>query len=281
MKAGASDYLTKPIDGEALVAALARVKRSPRQELLAREHLLSVVAHDLRAPLSIIALAASAGEAALDVPHRLDMIRRAATRMTKLVEDLLDVSRLETGSLALDLSPRRTREILDGVEEAIGPIAEANGVHLECESEDELEVTCALDRIVQVLVNLASNAVSVTPSGRRVVVRAMRRGGRARFEVEDEGPGIAHEHLPRIFERGFRLDTGRRRGAGLGLTIARGIVEAHGGTLGVESVVGRGSLFAFDVPLSGASRAAWRVADDDRAGRARRAVIHAPPPRPR
>jgi len=282
IRAGAADYLTKPVDADLLLFAIERALRTrdllrdaatlrarnetlaaeAERNLRAREELLSIVAHDLRGPLSTIMLAAGSRKAADDgraATRKLGVVQRAARRMARLIEDLLDVSRIETGGLALDLASHRASTLVREVVSMLEPIATESGVRLEMTVRDDFEFACSSERIVQVLVNLASNAINVTGRGRRVRLSAERRGEHAWFAVEDEGPGIEPEHLPRVFERGWHSDSGRRRGAGLGLAIAQGIVEAHGGVLEVESTVGEGSSFHFEMPLSGPERTSWRV----------------------
>ncbi len=280
IRAGAADYLTKPIDGDALLFAVDRAIRTrdlvreaaalrQRNEQLvaeaernvrAREELLSILVHDLRGPLATISLAATSESGREDPARALEIISRAATRMSRLVEDLLDVSRIETGGLMLDVASHRASNIVQEAIAVLEPMATANGVRLESAVAADFELTCSFERLVQALVNLGSNALDVVPGGRRVKLAAERRGDRARFEVEDDGPGIAPDHLARVFDRGWRKSTGRHRGAGMGLAIVKGIVEAHGGSIGIQSTVGLGTKFTIDVPLLAPEHAAWRVA---------------------
>lgn len=284
MRSGATDYLTKPVDVDVLLLTIERAVKTrelvreavtlrarnaklaadAERNLRAREELLSVVAHDLRGPLSTIVLGSSEqmrhpGAAA----RNLEIVHRAATRMKRLVEDLLDVARIEAGSLVLEMADHDASHVLDDVANLVGPMATDRGVRLESVLRKDFVVRCAFERIVQVLANLASNAIRVTERGRRVVLAAERAGTVARFAVEDEGPGIAREHLAQIFVRGVRLPGARGGAAGLGLVIAKGIVEAHGGTIAVESALGAGSRFRFEIPLGGRESASWVVASSE------------------
>ena len=138
------------------------------------------------------------------------------------------------------------------------PVANERGIRIAVTLRD-FTLRCAPERIVQVLANLVSNALRVSPPNRPVRLRAEPRDEHAWFAVEDEGPGIPPEQLLLVFQRGWRENKARREGAGLGLSIAKGIVEAHDGTLGVESRVGVGSTFHFKLPLRGPQRASWHV----------------------
>lgn len=281
IRAGAAEYLTKPIDSDMLLFAIERALRTSdlhreaaalrahnealaaeaERNLRAREELLAIVAHDLRGPLSTILLAASSLDSAdgPEAARKLELVERAARHMTKLVEDLLDAARIEMGGLVLDLAPHRASRLLGAVVSMLEPMAEQAGVRLETNILDDFALSCAAERIVQVLSNLASNAINVTERGRRVRLLAELRGEHAWFTVEDEGPGIAPELVPHLFERGFHSDIGAHRGTGLGLTIAKGLVEAHGGVIGVESTLGAGSAFYLKLPLCGPERISWQV----------------------
>lgn len=280
IRGGASDYLTKPIDADALLFAIERALRTrdlvreaailrarneelaaeAERNLRAREELLSILVHDLRGPLATIALASSPSGIPEEPARALEIVRRAATRMARLVEDLLDLARIETGGLVLDLASHRASSVVQEAVSVLEPKASAKGVHLEVIVDDDFVVTCAFERIVQALVNLGSNALDATPRDHHVRVIAERRGDRARFRVEDDGRGIAPEHLSRVFERGWRSSNGRHRGAGLGLAIVKGIAEAHGGSVTVQSTLGVGTAFEIEMPLLAPERAAWRVA---------------------
>ena len=282
IRAGAADYLIKPIDADVLVLAIDRALatwdlrrdaaalRARNEELAveaetnlrAREELLSIVAHDIRGPLGIITLAA---ETVLlddrlnpDATRRVQMIQRAGKSMSNLVEDLLDFGRIQGGHLVLELGNHHVSGIIQDVVAMHEPLAQERGIRIAVAVGD-FELRCASERLVQVLGNLVSNALRLSPPNSAIRLRAELRGEHAWFAVEDEGPGIPSEELALVFQRSWRENKARRQGAGLGLSIAKGIVEAHGGTLGIESRVGAGSTFHFAIPLHGLARGSWSV----------------------
>jgi signal transduction histidine kinase len=236
----------------------ARLFEETTRAARAREDLLAIVSHDLRNPLS--AVASSAGlvhrfagdpEREARVRHHAETIQRAAARMERLIHDLLDFSALEAG--ALRINPRRTTvsALLDDVAE-LEPLALERGQRLEVEpAPPDAEVHCERDRIVQVLSNLVGNAVKFTPTGGTIVVRAEAQPQLVRFSVADTGPGIPEDQRQRLFDRYWQGEGRAAGGVGLGLSIAKGLVEAHGGALSVESAVGSGSTFSFTLPRAG------------------------------
>ncbi len=282
IRAGAADYLTKPIDADLLVLAIDRALvtsdlrrnaaalRARNEELAAdaernlraSEELLSIVAHDIRGPLGVITLAADcvADDAGLgaDATRRIRMIQRAAKAMSHLVGDLLDFGRMKGGDLVLELGTHEASTIIQDVVAMHEPLAKEKGIHIAVDVGD-FEVRCASERLVQALANLLSNAIRFSPPDRAIRVRAELRDGTAWFAVEDEGPGMSSEDLANVFQYGWRENKARRDGAGLGLWIAKGIVEAHGGKVGVESRIGVGSTFYFTIPLGGPNKTAWSV----------------------
>lgn len=249
------------IDTAALFAAEARARAEAErlaEEAQAasrsREEVLAVVSHDLRNPLN--AIVASAGgllrlnlddnPRALRVRKSAEVIQRSAERMARLIGDLIDFASIQAGRLSICREPVPARELAEVAVELFTPLALERALTLVCDVEDDLpRVDCDRDRTIQVLSNLLGNAVRVTASGGRVVVRARRSGDEVVFTVEDTGPGIAADELPRLFERYWRGKNIRYSGTGLGLTIARGIVEAHGGRIWAESTVAVGSRFSF------------------------------------
>jgi len=223
----------------------------------ARDEILSVVAHDLRNPLSTIhmgstlALDLMAPEPATPGRRQLEIIVRTAEKMNRLIQDLLDASRLQSGQLTLELLPARPGAIIEEAIEMLLPLASHAGVTLEAGVVTALEaIHVDTLRIQQVLSNLIGNALKFTPSGGSVRVSAERVGGEVQFSVTDTGTGIAADQLPHIFARFWQARRTDRRGLGLGLAIARGIVEAHGGTIRVDSVPGAGSTFGFTIPAA-------------------------------
>lgn len=217
--------------------------------------ILAMVAHDLRNPLNAISLAAtltleSTSARDEETARRMETILRASGRMNRLIGDLLDAVVLEAGVLTLELRSGSAAAILD---EAAGDFVErarAGGIELSCVNLGAPPLLADARRIAQALANLIENAMRVTPPGGRILVRADPWDGWGRFTVSDSGPGIAPEDIPHVFEH-FWHAGGRARGAaGLGLAIARKIVEAHGGRIWVESQPGSGARFAFTVPAA-------------------------------
>ena len=189
------------------------------------------------------------------MPKTWKTVHLQALHLNRLVDDLRLLAQSEAQALRLDLSPASVGEIIQRVTTSFRARAEAEEVRLETTVEEALP-TVAVDRvrIEQVLTNLVDNAIRHTPPGGQVVVAASQVAGSIRVEVTDTGPGIPSEALPHVFDRLYRVDPSRDRGtggSGLGLTIARQLVEAHGGAIRAESVEGTGSRFGFDLPAAG------------------------------
>jgi signal transduction histidine kinase len=218
----------------------------------AREEVLGVVAHDLRNPLNVVSMTTQlfldiepSGERRVKLLHSM---RRAAGQMNRLITDLLEVVRLESGRLGLHLHVVPAADILAQTKEMFEYTAAEHGVAVEIGRVDPALCICAdTERVLQVLGNLAGNALKFAGRGGRVRLDVVGAGKHAVFSVADNGPGIPPEEVGRLFDRFWQARTDRR-GVGLGLTIARGIVEAHGGRIWVESRVGEGSTFSFTVP---------------------------------
>jgi len=246
----------------AQVVDTARLYAEAQDAITNRDEVLAIVAHDLRNPLSSVVARAdllqrqappdAGGE---KLRHGVDAILRAAQRMERLIDDLLDISLLEKGRLTLSLTSEAPADIVAEIAETFVPMAAEQRLALETEVADDLpRVRCDRARVLQVLSNFLGNALRVTPSPGVVAISAARDPAGVRFAVRDTGPGIEPEQRERIFERYHRAAAGSAyRGAGLGLAISRGIVEAHGGAIGVDSTPGRGSTFWFTLPLDHAS----------------------------
>ena len=225
----------------------------------ARQHTLAVVAHDLRNPLTAIRMDAEMLSVTLrpsvgDFERQsLDRIMAITRRMDGLIQDLLEVSRMERGTLALEAYPRDPAALLREAAHALAPLASAHGLTLNVEAADGLAgVMADGERVVQVISNLVGNAVKFTPEGGTVTLACAPAEGEVRFSVSDTGPGLPPEQVPHIFGAFWQARHADRRGLGLGLSIARGLVEAHGGRIWVESEPGRGATFVFTLPLAGA-----------------------------
>jgi PAS domain S-box-containing protein len=234
---------------------LERLYGEARDAVQARDEVLAVVSHDLRNPLNAIGMSVDllrfqlGAGADPTVIAALERVRRLVRNMDILIRDLLDVSAMEAGSFTIERKPREVREVVDLALDMLEPSAAEKGVELVVEAPGaERRVACDRDRLLQVLSNLLGNAIKFTPSGGRVRLGVESTRDAVLVSVHDSGPGIPEEHLPNLFDRFWKR--GSLEGAGLGLAIAKGIVEAHGGRIWVESEVGRGTAFYFTVPQS-------------------------------
>jgi signal transduction histidine kinase len=168
-----------------------------------------------------------------------------------MIQDLLDVKRMESGRLAIDAKPESPVGLINDTIDMLRPLAAGSTIRLEANVDEALpNVLADSARIQQVLSNLVGNAVKFTPRNGRISVTAECADGEVRFGVIDTGPGIPAEQLPHIFGRFWQAKPSDRRGIGLGLAIAKGIVEAHSGRIWVESNVGLGSTFYFTLPTA-------------------------------
>jgi signal transduction histidine kinase len=176
-------------------------------------------------------------------------IQRAAEQMSQLLNDLLDVSRIEAGYLSLVCEPHTSAELIQAAIETFQPQAAQCRVQLHVEDHaSNAHVLCDRSRMLQVFSNLVGNALKFTPSDGHITLRSWLEGDAVKFSVEDTGSGVSAEQLPHIFESYWQARTADRRGVGLGLAIAKGIVEAHAGTISVESS-GGGTTFTFSIPI--------------------------------
>jgi two-component system sensor histidine kinase BaeS len=220
-----------------------------------RRQLIGDVAHELRTPLTAIK---GSMEGLIDgllpaSPGTYEQIYQEADRLNRLVDDLQELSRVESGAYQLDIHPVELASLVKTVVKRLGGQFKAKGVALTVDLPADLPAVQADgDRIIQVLTNLISNALRYTPQGGEVTLLACRHGNDVQTTVKDTGIGIAREHLPHIFTRFYRVDKSRSRqagGSGIGLTIAKHLVESHGGSMRVESQgEGQGSAFTFTLP---------------------------------
>ena len=235
-----------------LVQDLTRIRRLET----VRRDFISNLSHELRTPLaSLKALAETLQDGALDDPpaaHRfVGQIQIEVDALTQMVTELLELSRIESGRLLLDLQPVSPFELLASACKRMQVQTERAGLDLRVECRDDLP-TIKIDsqRLEQVLVNLIHNAVKFTKPGGEIVLVADTANGEVRFGVRDTGIGIPAEDVPRIFERFYRVDKSRTgSGTGLGLSISKHILEAHKGRIWAESVEGQGSTFYFAIPI--------------------------------
>jgi signal transduction histidine kinase len=257
--------LAEELAGRAALAIdNARLYGAAQRAIRARNELLGVVAHDLRNPLAAILMRASSlrrrGSESWRDPERAAMaIERAAHRMNRLIEDLLDVARLESGRLPIAPSRVTIVDMISEAVEACRSAATAAGLEISFDEppRDLPDLWADRHRLLQVFENLLGNAIKFTQAGGQIRVGVTAHHGQAVFFVADTGSGIAAEDVPHVFDRFWQADRDERRlGAGLGLAIAKGIVDAHGGSIWVESARGLGSTFYFTIPF-GAPASPW------------------------
>lgn len=223
-----------------------------------KSNLVATVSHELMTPLTSLAMALHVlleERLAPLAPEQVELLvgaREDADRLRRILEGLLDVSRLEAGKTPLELLPTPVAELVAEAVEPLRPVFADRGVALEVELPAELpRVLADSTRAALVLTNFLTNALKHTASGGTVRVEAALREDKVRLAVADDGPGIAPEHLPRLFEKFFRIPGESAPGAGLGLAIAREIAEAHGGEVGAESTPGSGATFWVELPSVG------------------------------
>jgi signal transduction histidine kinase len=245
-------------DFNRMAATLEQARMREREADEARRDLVAAVSHDLRTPLaSVRALIEAVADGVVDDPETraryLASARGEVTKLGRLVDDLFELARIDAGLLQLELEETSLHDLVSDTLSSFGPEAERRGIRLVGEVSPEVDpVLASPSKLQRVLYNLISNALRHTPADGTVFLRAQPQEGAVRVEVADTGEGIAPEDLPRVFERSFRGErsrsshgVGEDSGAGLGLAIARGLVEAHGGKIDVESRLGGGSRFTF------------------------------------
>lgn len=233
----------------------ARLYLESQQALRAREEVLAIVSHDLRNPLNAITLAASLLERSQSIPpedrEQFEVIGLSAGRMSRLIEDLLDVTRLEGNKrLPIDPAPLEVEPLLEETYELFKTEAATRSIRLQFGTSGKVpRVYADHHRVLQVLSNLIGNAMKFTPEGGMISLRADAQDGYVLFTVSDSGPGIPKKNLTDIFNPYWQAKRAERLGAGLGLPIAKGIVEAHGGQIWVESEPARETRFLFTLPV--------------------------------
>jgi PAS domain S-box-containing protein len=233
----------------------ARLHDEIRWALRARDDTMSVVSHDLRNPVNAVKMLAGAVLRAgpseplpPTVAEQVRVIQSAAQQMDTLIQDLLDMSRAEVGRFAVDTRSVHSGALLRDALRTLGPLAEDKGVTIATAWADSLpDVQVDPERITQVISNIVGNAIKFTPAGGEIRVSADELPDAVVVRVSDTGPGIPVEHLVHVFDRYWQL-TRRHRGAGLGLPIAKAIIEAHAGRIWVESSEGKGATFHFTLP---------------------------------
>jgi len=217
-----------------------------------RRDLVTNVSHELRTPIaSLRALLDTLRDGAIDdqpaAVHFMDLMDTEIDELTRMVESLLELARIESGQMPVRLEPTRVQDLIEPVVERLQPLAQRSELTLQVQLPEGLPPVLAdPDQVRLVVTNLVQNAIKFTPPGGRIVVEATRQGDVVNVSVQDTGVGIPADQLPRVFERFYKGDASRAsRGAGLGLAIAKHIVQAHGGEISASSTVGQGSVFRF------------------------------------
>jgi two-component system, OmpR family, phosphate regulon sensor histidine kinase PhoR len=249
------DVTAAPLPGGGAVAVLRDLTETERVEKTRRDFIANV-SHELRTPLTSIQ---GYTETLLDttaenghVREFLEIVRKNAARMSRLTEDLLTLARVESGETRFEVEATTPAELLDDAIESFCEIARAQGIELSIEEVVATPVNADREAIHQVFSNLIENAIKYAASGGRILLGARDSERGVEFCVRDFGPGIPSEHLPRLFERFYRVDKARSResgGTGLGLAIAKHIVLAHFGAIRAESELNHGSVFFFTLPV--------------------------------
>jgi two-component system, OmpR family, phosphate regulon sensor histidine kinase PhoR len=253
------DVTAAPMPGGGAVAVLRDLTETERMEKTRRDFIANV-SHELRTPLTSIQ---GYTETLLDSPLEdshvrdfLEIIRKNAARMSRLTEDLLTLARVESGEQRFDMQRVSCEELLQDGLESFRETARSSGVEVVIENAASVaDVNADREAIQQIFSNLIENAMKYAAAGKRIVLGARPVEGAVEFYVQDFGPGISSEHLPRLFERFYRVDKARSResgGTGLGLAIAKHIVLAHGGKIRAESELNHGSTFLFTLTSAAA-----------------------------
>lgn len=241
-----------------MASQLEAAAEQQRELDMLRRNLIAWAGHDLRTPLaSIRAIVEALADGVVQDPETVDRYLNTARReiqsLSLLIDDLFELAQIEAGGLSLELGPNSISDLISDTIESFSELSARQGVSLEGSAEAKVDpVLVDARQIGRVLNNLLGNALRHTPAGGTVRVQARRQGDFALVEIWDTGEGIRTEDLPHVFERFYRGEKSRSRatgGSGLGLAIAKGIVEAHGGEIGVESESGQGTRFFFTLPV--------------------------------
>ena len=255
MRQGAQDYLIKgQVDINQLERAIRyAIERNNLQKKLTDFY--RTISHELRTPLtsikSAISLLADNSLGTLNDEQRtfLDLIQRNISRLSRLVNNVLDLSRIDARQMHLEMEKHNVRKLLGDVVATLEAETGENKSTITSEvNDDSMNVICDADKITQVLMNLAGNAIKHNSEGTNITLRAQKDGSEVWIEVADDGKGIPEDQLGKIFERFYQLrksENSEIKGSGLGLAITQGIVEAHGGKVTVESPTGKGTCFRF------------------------------------
>jgi signal transduction histidine kinase len=250
--------LTQLAQLSAVALENARLFRAAQDATRARDDLVAIVSHDLRNPVHTIHMAASflldiapANDRRVQARRQLEVIQRSANRANRLIQDLLDVAKIQAGGLAVEQVPVEVKSLLSEIMESATTLAAAAQIKVISDMQEGLPpVSTDRERTLQVFTNLLGNAIKFTPKGGEIRILAKFDNGEIRFTIADSGPGIPKEHLNHVFDRYWQAKSTAKLGTGLGLSIAKGIVEAHGGRIWAESPPGSGAQFNFTLPIA-------------------------------
>lgn len=253
-----ADHCAEALERARLYFGERTAREAAERAAIARDELMATVSHHLRSPLAIVASSTHILQELLDSPTpRLDelgtharQIADATHRMSSLVSNLLDTARVDAGSLRIAPARVDLSDVLDEVMSILAPNARRRGQTFLFRADERLVVTCDRDLTVVALSNLVDNAIKFSPDGATIAIRVRAERGNAHICIVDEGPGIAPEDLPRVFQRYWQAPGTARHGLGLGLYIARTYLEAQGGHIRADSKPGHGSEFCFELPLA-------------------------------
>lgn len=243
------------LESEERMSALDRERqsRASAESLVrARDEILGIVSHDLRSPLTTIALSTHLlrSSSPEEQANYVETILATTSRMERLIQDLLDASRIESSPLSINPQPVDPAAIAEEAFASHMPMAAEKKIDLQRAIAAPLpEIAADRDRLVQALGNLLGNALKFTPAGGTVRLSAEAHDGKVRFTVSDSGPGIAPHHIPHLFDPFWQAKKTAHLGAGLGLKITRGIIEAHGGSIEVSNLAEGGARFAIELPI--------------------------------
>ena len=234
----------------------ARLYQQARDAIAAREEILALVAHDLRNPLSAIRLSTMSMNGAPPPPverrkgwPRIERVRRIADHMSRMLEDLAEFSGLDARPFTLDMGPREVPQLLNEVVDNLVPLASDKGINLHLEAPPVPgHVVCDPDRVLQVFSNVVGNAVKFSQRGGTIELRSTAKDGAVLFTVRDDGPGMSPADLDHIFDKYWQAEEGSRGGRGLGLYIAKRLVEAQGGAIWCDSEPEKGTRVSFTLP---------------------------------
>ena len=254
-------FLTTELARRAAIALdNARLHDQVRTSVQARDDMIGIVSHDLRNPVNAVKMLTGVmlGRDGADrfAPETLEyagVMRQAAEQMDALIMDLLDVTRVEGGRLAVNAQPVDAEELISDSLRTLAPVAEGKGLKLKLKAPDDLPLVRAdSERISQALSNLVGNAIKFSPAGSEILIRVVVLDAEVMISVTDAGHGMTSEQLAHAFDRFWQSSRTDRQGAGLGLAITKGIIDAHGGRIWAESAPGIGSTFYFTVPIASA-----------------------------